>query len=294
MSPLHSPPIASSPLAQYPVKVVCISDTHNTQPELPLGDILIHAGDLTQMGTINELQAQLTWLSSQPHRHKIVIAGNHDVALDEAFLKNNPRRKRRMTGTSRDLDWGSVRYLKNASLELEIPVENGVKTQLSRKIHVYGSPLTPSRGHSTFQYPRDQDLWTEKIPSNTNIIITHGPPRLHLDARDFYCVGCPYLAQEVARVRPALVVFGHIHVARGREDIVLDKVQRLYEEIINEWAGWGALAWLAVSVLLQRLRAGTVGREKMVSKEKITTFVNAAVVCGPKNELRHGPIVVEI
>ena len=295
MSPFYDTPITSLPSTQYPVvKVVCISDTHNTRPELPAGDILIHAGDLTESGTVKELQAQLTWLSSQPHRHKVVIAGNHDVALDEVFLENNPHWKRRMSGTLHDLDWQSIHYLQDASLELEIPTESRTKTPTSRKILIYGSPRTLQYGVSAFQYPRDQDIWTSKIPSNTDIVITHGPPRLHLDARDFYRAGCPYLAHEIARVRPKLAVFGHIHVARGREHVVLDRVQRLHEEIINEWAAWGALAWMAFCVLLKRLEASVFGREKMLRREKITTFVNAAVVDGPRNELAHGAIVVEI
>ena len=63
------------------VKIVCISDTHNTQPEVPPGDILIHAGDLSQSGSIEEIQAQLDWLKAQPHEHKVFIAGNHDLAF---------------------------------------------------------------------------------------------------------------------------------------------------------------------------------------------------------------------
>jgi hypothetical protein len=30
---------------------------------------------------------------------------------------------------------------------------------------------------------------------------SHGPLRLHLDARDFYCTACPCLAHEAVRVR---------------------------------------------------------------------------------------------
>jgi hypothetical protein len=37
------------------VAVVCIFDTHNTHPKLPNGDILIHAGDLTDGGTLSKL-----------------------------------------------------------------------------------------------------------------------------------------------------------------------------------------------------------------------------------------------
>ena len=54
-----------------PVEIVCISDTHNYLPDLPSGDVLIHAGDLTQSGSLKELKAVITWLNSQPHPHKI-------------------------------------------------------------------------------------------------------------------------------------------------------------------------------------------------------------------------------
>ena len=66
-----------------PIRVVCISDTHNATPPLPYGDILIHAGDLTAHSTFDELQSQLHWLSAQSYTHKIVIMGNHDLMLDK-------------------------------------------------------------------------------------------------------------------------------------------------------------------------------------------------------------------
>src|ERR1700743_3098334 len=56
------------------VSIICVSDTHNTQPEVPEGDVLIHAGDLTQSGSVEELQAALAWLRAQPHPHKLVVA----------------------------------------------------------------------------------------------------------------------------------------------------------------------------------------------------------------------------
>ena len=61
------------------IHVVCISDTHNRQdqiPPLPSDTILVHAGDLTDNGTLEELKLALEWLSNQPHPHKIFIAGN--------------------------------------------------------------------------------------------------------------------------------------------------------------------------------------------------------------------------
>jgi calcineurin-like phosphoesterase family protein len=80
---LYTPPIQSKHQPDK-IQIVCISDTHNThdsQPPVPNGDILIHAGDLTVSGTKHELDNVLSWLESQPHPHKFFIGGNHDTCL---------------------------------------------------------------------------------------------------------------------------------------------------------------------------------------------------------------------
>lgn len=40
-----------APLHLNQIKVICISDTHGNQPPIPPGDLLVHAGDLTEVGT---------------------------------------------------------------------------------------------------------------------------------------------------------------------------------------------------------------------------------------------------
>ncbi|KAJ4164177.1 hypothetical protein LMH87_005862 [Akanthomyces muscarius] len=105
--------------AQDAVSVVCISDTHNTRPEVPEGDVLLHAGNLTVGGSYAELQAQIHWLNTLPHRYKVVIAGNHDLLLDPAFVARYPDRIVEGEGTSRnDLDWGEITYLNNTTTSL--------------------------------------------------------------------------------------------------------------------------------------------------------------------------------
>lgn len=52
---------------------------------LPDRDILIHAGNLAQSGSFEELQKTLSWLRSQPHHTKIIVAGNHDLLIDAAY-----------------------------------------------------------------------------------------------------------------------------------------------------------------------------------------------------------------
>lgn len=56
-------------------RIVCISDTHNQTPKLPKGDVLIHAGDLTNQGSFSELRKTAAWLENAEFEAKIVVAG---------------------------------------------------------------------------------------------------------------------------------------------------------------------------------------------------------------------------
>src|ERR1700760_677717 len=94
------------------IKIVCISDTLGHRIPMPDGDVLIHAGNLTQHGTFVEVQAMLDWLNSLPHQHKILVAGNHDMILDEVYcasLKDNGYSGH----TAESLNWGDVIYLQD-------------------------------------------------------------------------------------------------------------------------------------------------------------------------------------
>lgn len=62
-------------MATRKTRIVIISDTHNQTPKLPPGDILIHAGDLTNQGSFAELERTVEWLEKSEFEAKIVIAG---------------------------------------------------------------------------------------------------------------------------------------------------------------------------------------------------------------------------
>lgn len=239
--------------------------------------------------------------SAQPHRHKVFVAGNHDVLLDEEFLQRNPERRYEEARTRDDLDWGSVIYLEDTSFTLDFSQDpNDTETAESRnhtsfrKLTVYGSPFTPQYGTSAFQYKPDPDFWTEKFGSLSivpDILVTHGPPKLHLDTRGFYRAGCPYLSVEVARMRPRLHVFGHIHASQGREDVVLDGMQRAYEDVVIGWGDWGTVGWMVARVLWARLAWLSRGLRARVGENETTTFINASVVGGSDNRLVNEAVV---
>jgi predicted phosphohydrolase len=64
------------------MRLVLISDTHDRRPsDIPAGDVLIHAGDFACGDDRASLRRDIDWFKSQPHRHKIVVPGNHDLIL---------------------------------------------------------------------------------------------------------------------------------------------------------------------------------------------------------------------
>jgi predicted phosphodiesterase len=251
-----------------PVTIVCLSDTHNSQPsDIPAGEILIHAGDLTQSGTLKEVQKSLDWLNSLPHPNKIIIAGNHDILFDHSQQHSD-------LAARASISWGNVIYLNSSSTT--VTCDNG------RQLNIYGSPLTPRYGNWPFQYPRDQDVWRSTIPTDTDILITHGPPKGHLDAG---YLGCKYLLDEIWRTKPRLHVFGHVHDGYGVEWIQFDRLQRAYENVVNAGGGLWGLADVIFEFLAAYLKP---------VKEARGLLVNAAIVGGLRDEQRRRPIVVHV
>ena len=127
-----------TPQTKPSIRIVCISDTHTYTPELPAGDLLIHAGDLTNAGTIEDIQKQIDWLDSQPHKYKIVIAGNHDSYFDPKSRKEADKKP------NSKLNFRGLYYLQNSSLQL--------KFKGGRTLNFYGAPAIPQCGGTDFAY----------------------------------------------------------------------------------------------------------------------------------------------
>ena len=215
---------------QPAIRIVCISDTHCLKAEkIPDGDLLIHAGDLANLGSAEEIQAQINWLDSLPHDKKVVIAGNHDRHLDPRSRETLPIEHRNAT-----LNWKSLYYLQHNTVTLKF--NNG------RELKIYGAPQTPTskRDDHAFRYPEGSDAWSDTIPRDVDVLVTHTPPQYHLDLPA--ALGCESLLAEVWKVQPTLHIFGHIHAGKrdfvgelksGREIARWDNSQRCLEQALR-------------------------------------------------------------
>ena len=188
------------------MKIVAISDTHqyHRHVSLPEGDVLIHAGDLSKTGSLVAVEDFAEWMGSQPFKHKVVIAGNHDFAF-----MNNLKKK-----SEKALAKHGCTYLHDSSVEIE-----GLK--------FYGSPYQPEFFNWAFNLPRGKalaDKWAQ-IPDDVNVLITHGPPYGILDlvedtisnaGRDLH-QGCQDLLNRLMELKELKAhIFGHLHLNGGQ------------------------------------------------------------------------------
>lgn len=178
------------------MKIIFISDTHGQHAKLNLAsaDMIIHCGDISSRGNITEVTDFLNWFSSLKYEYKIFIAGNHDFFFEKAstteietILPNN------------------IIYLNDSGITV-----NG--------INIWGSPIQPWFYDWAFNRKRGKQIqkhWN-LIPTNTDILITHGPPLNILDrTQDGTHVGCQNLLDKIQNINLRVHAFGHIHEAYG-------------------------------------------------------------------------------
>ena len=131
--------------------------------------------------------------ASLPHRHKIVIAGNHDWCFTR-----EPHAALEVLGDG-------IIYHQDAETTID-----GVR--------FWGSPWQPEFCGWAFNLPRGPVLaekWAH-YSRGIHVLVTHGPPfGIGDDCGTRGRQGCEELREAVRRVRPLLHLFGHIHEDGG-------------------------------------------------------------------------------
>ncbi|KAF2675956.1 Metallo-dependent phosphatase [Lentithecium fluviatile CBS 122367] len=262
-------------MSRIKTRILILSDTHNAtplknesshwsafRPPLSKADVLLHCGDLTMVGLMHEYESTLEMLRGYDAPLKLVIAGNHDISLDEEYYARKghymqrlkepdedlPRRARELW-TGEDAKQAGIQYLDEGTYNFTL--SNGAK------LRVYASPYQPEFCDWAFPYFRNQDRFNPPHQSTPNsvpitenpvpdfpavdVMMTHGPPMGIRDEVDRGGhVGCPHLLRAARRCRPQLHCFGHIHEGWGAERVKWkegDEVDAEWEKhVVN--AGW--------------------------------------------------------
>jgi Icc-related predicted phosphoesterase len=188
--------------------ITVISDTHGKHSqitsELPGGDLLLCAGDISSMGYKHEIQQFCKWFNNiSNYKQKVFIAGNHDWGFQD-----NAEETAEVVNFYKD-----IVYLQD---DLHCIGED-----YTNMIKIWGSPWQPEFHNWAFNLPRNSpEMWDVmlKIPENTDILITHGPAFGTLDTTEWdrnMHLGCEMLAERIASIKPKIHVCGHIHSGYG-------------------------------------------------------------------------------
>jgi predicted phosphohydrolase len=230
-------------------RFLILSDTHSLdfddvekcggkcRPPFPKADAILHCGDLTHIGGLDDLEKFVRMIGEMDAELKLVIAGNHDMTLDPNYWiahgddfteEKHKQAKEIMTGPLA-MEAGMT-YLEEG---LKIfTLKNGAK------FTIFTSPYTPEFYDWGFPYPRHEDRYSnaaqaDKASASTavspipdhgtvDIVMTHGPPQFVLDQCANGNVGCEHLLRALHRCRPRLHCFGHIHEGHGAIKIEWD------------------------------------------------------------------------
>lgn len=185
------------------MKIAVISDVHNKWKKLQIEecDLLISCGDYSFTGEWDIIKRFHTWLDEQPAKHIISLQGNHEKEVEKNFEKA----KALVAGIC-----PAIHFIEEGLIEIE-----GIKIWCSAVTPFFHNWAYNRYGHEI------QPHW-DKIPLDTDILVTHGPPYGILDTVNYADgtpksehLGCVRLYEKVLEVKPDLHLFGHIHSAQG-------------------------------------------------------------------------------
>ncbi|KAF2083398.1 Metallo-dependent phosphatase [Saccharata proteae CBS 121410] len=305
-----------------PVKFLVIADTHDYdlthdassafRLPAPEGiDVVLHCGDLTENGTHESLTKALALLDSIPAELKLVIAGNHDISLDKDFyLKEggNESDVEKAVALMKDArEKHGIHYLEEGTHEFSL--------QSGASFRIFASPYTPKYGDSAFQYPTNEDrynpanttpAWATNvasttnrasiIPENVDIVMTHGPPKYILDkipegGDNYRSGGCEHLRRAIARAKPRLHCFGHIHCGYGAQRLAFTNPSKADDDdgidcYPEEYVGKNGAKRKGYAKL-------NPGSAEAFEEGNQTLMVNAAIMAG-EDEPVNAPWLVEL
>lgn len=200
------------------MRIVALSDQHGHLPAIPPCDLVVIAGDVCpdRIGASlaeRDPDAQKAWfdaharpwLANAPATHKVLTWGNHDWC-----------------GQACAFDGDSPAVASTTALQ--VLVDEGTQVPaVGRSISVWASPWSHEYGKWAFLKPRAGLAQVyAAIPFGVDILVSHEPPFGHGDrfehagSGEVEHLGSRELLAAIDRVRPRLVICGHMHAGHGR------------------------------------------------------------------------------
>tara|TARA_R110000822_G_scaffold68435_7_gene166515 strand:+ start:8955 stop:9662 length:708 start_codon:yes stop_codon:yes gene_type:complete len=202
------------------MKIFALSDLHGKLPtheslNIKDCDVLCIAGDICPDFRVSGGYEQKQWLKTNfvpwaeifitdgMVKDVVFIGGNHDWYLEEIFETDQEAGFRKTLPEH-------IHYLRD-----DFVVIDGKK--------FYGTPWTPEFYNWAFmEYEGELDKIFEKIPTDTDVLLSHGPAQGFNDLVEGRGrpLGSKALTRNIHRARPTLAVFGHIHTGSHKPSVI--------------------------------------------------------------------------
>lgn len=245
---------------------------------MPKVDVLLHCGDLTQVGGTSAYKKALKMLGSFDAELKLVIAGNHDISLDGEYWRTHLEDDDEPEEHEEAVEIMTGPLAKAANVTYLTEGLHIFTLKRGATFRIFVSPYQPECGDWAFGYKRNEDRWS--ISLDADIVMTHGPPNGALDYAHGQHLGCEVLKKAIEATRPLLHCFGHIHEGHGAE--------------IKDWEAEDPMKDKDLREIMF-CQAGTKdeGQRCKIRKDKSTLMVNAAIM-NEGNKPENAPWLIEL
>ena len=205
------------------MRLAITADLHGTLPNMPDCDIVIVAGDvcpgpahvngkwrpdLSDGRSCDWLRKEFAEWASK-HKHTIVVAGNHDTAIQQYGFPSLSR----------------VTYLEDSGVTID-------------GLFIWGTPWVRRWDNLAFNADAE-DRWKRArlIPRDIDLLVCHSPPRGIRDQINLTSehLGCEFIETTLREKKtPRVIACGHIHEAAGLTmtrygTLVVNAAQRVFE-----------------------------------------------------------------